>query len=116
MKNMPIILAFSAILSLLALTALSAIGVSMPFDRIASDVLGISCGVSVLGFLLADYGPRGMPDYRAAPVLAPKRVAAPTPVSRRASHSVYPGYDDSIAAGLMSSLEISNDPSTVSLM
>jgi hypothetical protein len=115
MKNLPCILSFSAIFSLLALTVLSALGVSMPFDRIASDVLGISCGVSVLGFLLADYGPRGMPDYRAAPALAPKRVVAPA-ASRRVGHSFYPGYDDAITVNLMSSLELRNDPSTVSLM
>lgn len=117
MKNLFCILSFSAILALLLLAVPAAAGISLPFESIASDVLGISCGVGVLGFFLADYGPRKTPDYRAVRAPEPRRNAVPAPSAWRSiplPNAV--SFDGMSTVNLVVPMEMRDDPATASLV
>lgn len=116
MKHLPCILSFSAVFGLLFLTVSAVLGVPLPYESIASYVLGISCGVGVVGFLLADYGPGKSPSYLAARVQEPKREIAQAVVSRRrALRPIDLSFDDTITVNSMT-IGVGNDPETVSMM
>src|ERR1035441_9227933 len=55
MKKLPSILSFSAVIGLVLLLVSAALGVSVPFARIASGIVEFSVVAGMLGFFLADY-------------------------------------------------------------
>lgn len=83
MKNIPCLLAFSAVLSLILLAAAAALGVPLPFDRVAPVVVGFSCAAGVLGFVMVDYAPGRMRPTVASRIAQPKAVSVPAPASLR---------------------------------
>jgi|CZKI01.1.fsa_nt_gi hypothetical protein len=117
MKKLPSILSFSAVIGLVLLLVSAALGVSVPFARIASGIVEFSVVAGMLGFFLADYAaPRSL-DYDAVRVTEPKREAAPVAVrQRRIPDPVGLPFDEAITANLMATLEMRNDPATVSLV
>jgi len=117
MKNLPFILSFSAVIGLVLLIVSAALGVSVPFARIATDVVELSVVVGVIGFFVADYGAPRSSDYSSVRVAEPRRVVAPAAVSqRRLPVPVELPTDEEITVNLMATLEMRNDPVTVSLM
>ncbi len=117
MKNLTCILSFSAVLGLAILAAPAALGVSLPYENIASGVLGASCGMSLLGFFFADYAPHRRPDYLASRLPeARRRAAPPASIRRRTSRPIDPSFDDMITINLFFPIEMRNDPSTASMI
>lgn len=117
MKNLPYIVSLATIICLVVLAALAALGLSLPYIAIASDVVGFSCGAGVFSFFLADYAagrPNHYVDLRAA---EPKReVALATPASRRcARRKAELPFEAAMALKLMSEVRLSDDLSTLSL-
>lgn len=116
MKNLPFILSFSAVIGLVLLVVSAALGVSVPFARIASAVVELSCVAGVFGFFLAEYAAPRSRGYDAVRAAEPRREAAPAAVSRRSVPApVDLPFDDAITVNLMATLEMRNDPATVSL-
>lgn len=117
MKNLTCILSFSGILALSLLAVPAAAGTSLPFESIASYVLGISCGVGVLGFFFADYGPSKTIDYRTVRPLEPTRDAAPAAVWQRSNPRLLEvTFDDMTTVNLVVPAEMRDDPATASLV
>jgi len=117
MKNLPYIVSLATIICLVVLAALAALGLSLPYVSIASDIVGFSCGAGVFSFFLADYGagrPNHYVDLRAA---EPKReVALAAQASRgRARRRVELPFETAITLELMSEVRLREDLSTLSL-
>jgi len=117
MKNLPFILSFSAVIGLVLLIVSAALGVPVPFARIASDVVALSVVAGVLGFFLADYGAPRSSDYAPVRVDEATRVVAPAALDERLIPvPIELPADDVITVNLMETLKMRNDPMTISLM
>jgi hypothetical protein len=117
MKNLPFILSFSAVIGLVLLIVSATLGVPVPFARIASDIVEISVVAGMLGFFLADYASPRSRDYAAVRAEEPKREAAPVAVSqRRNPDPVGLPFDEAVTVDLIATLNMRNDPATVSLV
>jgi hypothetical protein len=119
MKNIPYVIAFSAFIGLVLLAVFAAMGISLPFAYIASDIVGFSCAAGVLSFLIMDYAPRGGYQPVDIRVVEPKLeiVRADPPAADTCGVPVpieVPFYDE-VTLNLMSTFGASNDPATVSM-
>jgi len=119
MKNLPLILSFTAAIGLVILIVTTALGVPVPFARIASNVVEFSVVAGMLGFFLADYArprPRYYADVRVAePKREASRVAPAFQNMRRIPDPVGLSIDDAVTLDLIAKIELRNDPASASL-
>jgi hypothetical protein len=117
MKNLSCILSFSAVIGLVLVAACAALGVSLPFGSVILGVAGYSCAVGLFAFVLADYAPRRGYVPLALRAEEPQLEAAPSAESEQDDHvpSDLP-YAEPITVNLIATLEMRNDPATVSLL
>jgi hypothetical protein len=117
MKNLPYIVSLATIICLVILAALAALGVSLPYVSIASDVIGFSCGAGVLSFFLADYAagrPNHYVDLRSAEPKSEVALVAPTG-QKRARRRVELPLDPATTLNLIREIRLRDEPSTLSL-
>ncbi|HMD61952.1 MAG TPA: hypothetical protein VKG78_10995 [Opitutaceae bacterium] len=116
MKNLSCLLSFSAIIGLVFVAACAALGVCLPFGSVILDIAGYSCGAGLFAFLLVDYAPRRGYVPLALRAEGPQPEVAPAAVSER--YEPIPAglpYDEA-TVNLFATLEMRNDPATVSLV
>src|ERR1035438_10681975 len=54
MKNLSLVLSFSAVIGLVFVAACAALGVSLPFGSVILGIVGYSCAVGLFAFVLVD--------------------------------------------------------------
>jgi len=120
MKNLPLILSFSAVIGLVLLIVSAALGVPVPFARVALDIVELSVVAGVVGFFLADYARPRSRDYGPVRVAEPTReVARVAPAAldeRLIPVPVELPIDEAVTVNFMETLGMRNNPATVSLM
>lgn len=117
MKNLSCILSFSAVIGLVLVAACAALGVSLPFGSVILGIAGYSCAVGLFAFVLADYAPRR--GYVPLALRAEEPQPEPAPAVESEQDNPVPSdlpYGDPITVNLMATLEMRNDPDTVSLV
>jgi hypothetical protein len=117
MKNLPYIVLLAPILCLVILAALAALGVSLPYISIASDIVGFSCGAGVISFFLADYAagrPNHYVDLRSAEPKSEVALVAPTR-QKRARRRVELPFEPAMTLNLMREIRLRDEPSNLSL-
>jgi|CZKI01.1.fsa_nt_gi hypothetical protein len=117
MKNLSLVLSFSAVIGLVFVAACAALGVSLPFGSVILGIVGYSCAVGLFAFVLVDYAPQRGYVPLALRAEEPHHEVAPAAESEQ--DGFVPDdlpYGDPITVNLMATLEMRNDPATVSLV
>jgi|SRR5271165_5651371 len=116
MKYLTSILSFSAIIGLMFVTGCAAFGVCMPFGSVVLAIAGYSCVAGLFAFLVGDYAPRQ--GYVPLALRAEEPQAKPAPAAASERYEPIPAdlpYDE-VTVNLIATLEMRNDPATVSLV
>ncbi|HVT74408.1 MAG TPA: hypothetical protein VHD61_14835 [Lacunisphaera sp.] len=115
MKNLPCYLVLATFASLVLLVAVASCGVRLPVFDIASHIIGYAAAATVLAVAITDKAPR--PLDATTDAAAVKTTAEPASARpRRAARWDERPAIESLAEDALATLNMHNDPATVSIM
>ena len=116
MKNLPCIIASSALISLVLVTIAASLIDSFPYVLVVTHIIGFSGGAGLLSLFLADYAPRSCDaEVPAAQTERKVKPVAP-PVVRQRGMVVSTDHPfGALTDEAMATLGMCNDPATLSL-
>ena len=115
MKNLPCYITLATIISLVLLTIVASLGVPLQFFDIASHIIGYATAAGVAAVYLTDGAPRTSHHTADAVEVNTAKEPAVVRPARRAAWDNRPAVD-SLSDGALATLNLVNDPATVSIM
>ena len=117
MKNLPCIIACSALVSLVLVTIAASLIDSFPYVLVVTHIIGFSGGAGLLSLFLADYAPRSCDA--AVPTAEAEYEVKPAVQTVVRQHGMVVSTEHPFGGALtdeaMATLGMCNDPATLSL-
>ena len=106
MKNLPVLIALTALAALVLLAVVSSVVDSVPFVLPATYIVSAACSLGLVGLFIGDYANRS-PQLNLSPEQVQQARARPDPQEASEVVPLVPG-------DVLSTLGIRNDPATLS--